>query len=54
MDMITKRLFVIAFIPLSIWVLFIGVSELKKTLKGRNTIEEDVNKLKDLLEKKIE
>ncbi|MEK5382679.1 hypothetical protein [Niallia sp. FSL W8-0635] len=54
MDMITKRLFVIAFIPLSIWVLFIGVSELKKTLKSRNTIEEDANKLKDLLEKKIE
>lgn len=54
MDIITKRLFVIAFIPLSIWVLFIGVSELKKTLKSRNIIEEDANKLKDLLEKKIE
>lgn len=53
MDIITKRLFVIAFIPLSIWVLFIGVSELKKTLKSRNIIEEDANKLKDLLEKKI-
>lgn len=46
MDMITDRLFVIAFIPLSIWMLFIGVSELKKTLKSRNTVEEDANKLK--------
>lgn len=35
MDMITDRLFVIAFIPLSIWMLFIGVSALKKTLKSR-------------------
>lgn len=46
MDMITDRLFVIAFIPLSIWMLFIGVSELKRTLKSRNTVEEDANKLK--------
>jgi hypothetical protein len=46
MDMITDRLFVIAFIPLSIWMLFIGVSELKKTLKSRSTVEEDANKLK--------
>lgn len=35
MDMITDRLFVIAFIPLSIWMLFIDVSALKKTLKSR-------------------
>ncbi|CAM5730743.1 hypothetical protein SAFG77S_11187 [Streptomyces afghaniensis] len=33
MDMITDRLFVIAFIPLSIWMLFIGVSEFKKNIK---------------------
>lgn len=33
MDMITDRLFVIAFIPLSIWMLFIGVSALKKNIK---------------------
>jgi phosphoglycerol transferase MdoB-like AlkP superfamily enzyme len=46
MDMITDRLFVIAFIPLSIWMLFIGVSALKKTLKSRNTVKEDANKLK--------
>ncbi|AYV71954.1 hypothetical protein M1D49_20195 [Bacillus sp. PK3-056] len=46
MDMITDKLFVIAFIPLSIWMLFIGVSEFKKTLKNRSTVEEDANKLK--------
>ena len=32
-DMITEIVFVNVFIPLSIWMLFIGIAEFKKTFK---------------------
>lgn len=51
--MITQKVFVLVFIPLSLCMLIIGVLELKKTIKNRSSIEEEANKFKDLLEERI-
>lgn len=53
LNMITQKVFVLVFIPLSLRMLIIGVLELKKTIKNRSSIEEEANKFKDLLEERI-
>lgn len=53
LNMITQKVFVLVFIPLSLCMLIIGVLELKKTIKNRSSIEEEANKFKDLLEERI-
>ena len=51
-DMIKQITFVILFIPLSLSVLAIGVTQLKKTIKDRTNIEEEKNTFKALLERR--
>lgn len=53
LNIITQKVFVLVFIPLSLCMLIIGVLELKKTIKNRSSIEEEANKFKDLLEERM-
>ena len=53
-DMIKQTTFVILFIPLSLCVLAIGVTQFKKTIKDRTNIEKEANTIKALFKKRIQ